>query len=99
MNTNKIAETVKENFRGTITGNLVEVIEAMAAAKTMGYTLQDKLQAQYKDLTDGCYSEIKKAIAEQRKLDNYTSRSRSDARADAILTIRDSSGKAVARKW
>lgn len=99
MNAENILTTVEETFAGTISADAIEIIEKMIAAKSLGYTTFDKLEAEYSDLKEGFFNAAKEAIKEERASLNYTSMSADDARADRILNVRDSSGKAVSRKW
>ena len=92
---NTILENVTNNFGGTIPTNVNEIITAMEAAKTLGNSTMDKLQAIYPKLSYGLFAAIKNEIQDSRK--TYTTTA-ADARADRILNIRNSDGKATSRK-
>jgi phosphoenolpyruvate carboxylase len=97
----KIIEQVEATFGGRIHEQVEQVVTDMMVRKTLGNRQMDEVQAKFAGLSDGLFLAIKKAISEQRSLDNTTGRVQSseEARINRILRVRDSNGRAKARKF
>lgn len=73
-----------------------QIIDAMIAAKTHGNRLFDKLNDEF-GCSAGYFDAVKAAIREYRQ--SFKTVSQEDARTDKLLRVRDSSGRATARRF
>ena len=98
MNPEEIATKILNNWPFEMNyETTVEIVKIAETRKTFGYKFTDEMEEKF-GVSCGFASLVAKTIKEQRKLQT-SSISREDARADRILRIRDSNGKATARKW
>lgn len=91
-----IAEIQKYLDYHIIPANAAEIIEAMLQAKNLGNKTWDRITEQY-GCSDGFFFAVKRTISERRAASCTTSNHQA-AREDRILRIRNSDGKATARR-
>jgi len=99
MNTEELTTKILENWplKNVDYETALKIVQIAETQKTFGFKFTDKIEDEFK-VSYGFVKLVIDTIKEQRKLQT-SSISREDARADRILRIRDSNGKATARKW
>lgn len=75
-----------------------EIIRAMWEAKTLGDRTFDRLDAEF-GCSPGLYFAIKAIIKDLRAGQRVNPRSAAAARADRVLRVRDSNGRATPRRF
>lgn len=104
MDTERMFAKVKERLARDAAPSLLgrpredDIIKAMLEAPNMGDRLFDRLEAEF-NCTAGFFYTTKAIIRDLRAGQRVVTRSAAEVRADRVLRIRASSGRAKARRF
>jgi len=77
---------------------VLEIVKIAEERKTFGYKFEDEIESKF-GVSNGFAHHVANEMKMYRKVNYGTKRSPEEARADRVLRIRDSTGKATARKF
>ena len=100
MDTENFTTKILENWpmKNVEFETALQIVKIAEERKTFGYKFEDEMESKF-GVSNGFAHHVANEVKMYRKVNYGTKRNPEDARADRILRIRDSTGKAAARKF